>query len=108
MDVSPLVDILLVLGMVFGILAYPYAHRFTIDARVSPPPGVDGISVEAVIVVAAANARVLLVDRHPVEPAMLRGRAVIVEADSGVVYQDVVHAVDIAIGAGARVVQLDP
>jgi len=26
MDVSPLVDILLVLGMAFGILAYPYAH----------------------------------------------------------------------------------
>jgi biopolymer transport protein ExbD len=49
-----------------------------------------------------------LVDRHPVDAAMLRGRPVIVEADSGVMYQDVVHAVDIAIGAGARVVQLDP
>jgi biopolymer transport protein ExbD len=91
MVVSPLVDILLVLGMAFGILAYPYAHRFTIDAQVGPPPVMDG-----------------LVDRHPVDAAMLRGRPVIVEADSGVVYQDVVHAVDIAIGAGARVVQLDP
>jgi biopolymer transport protein ExbD len=108
MDVSPLVDILLVLGMAFGILACPYAHRFTIDAQVGPPPVMDGISVEAMMVVAGANERVLLVDRHPVDAAMLRGRPVIVEADSGVVYQDVVHAVDIAIGAGARVVQLDP
>jgi len=58
------------------------------------------------ITIVAGRAEIIFYGGRPVQLSEMRARAVIVRADSDARYQDVVHAVDVARGAGARAVGL--
>jgi len=89
----------------FGPFAYPYAHRLTIDAQIIDKR-VDAVPGQDTVLVFAGRHETIHFEDRPVPLSRMRGHVVIVRADSGAVVQDVVHAIDVALGAGARTVGL--
>jgi hypothetical protein len=104
-DVSPFIDVLLVLIIWWGLVGLWVWRPSVIytqvdDGLVEPGPLRDTITIMA------GRAETILYGGRPVRLLEMRGHAVIVRADPDARYQDVVHAVDVARGAGARAVGL--
>jgi hypothetical protein len=69
-------------------------------------PLVDVDCLRDTITIVAGRQETILYEGRPMRPSELRGHAIIVRAESGAKYQDVVHAIDVARGSGARAVGL--
>ena len=104
-DVSPFIDVLLVLVIWWGLLGLGVWRPRVIYTQVD-----DGLvepdRLRDTLTITAGRAETILYEGRPVRQSEMRARAVIIRADSDARYQDVVHAVDVAHGAGARAVGL--
>jgi len=104
-DVSPFIDVLLVLVIWCSLAGFWLWRPRVIYTQVD-----DGLvepgRLRDTLTIVAGRAGTILYGGRPVRLSEMRGRAVIVRADSDARYQDVVHAVDVARGAGARAVGL--
>jgi biopolymer transport protein ExbD len=103
--VSPFIDVLLVLVIWVSLMGLSVWRPRVIYTQVD-----DGLiepdRLRDTLTIVAGRAETILYGGRPVPLSEMRGRAVIVRADSDARYQDVVHAVDVARGAGARAVGL--
>ncbi|MGE0353133.1 MAG: ExbD/TolR family protein [Gemmatimonadales bacterium] len=115
-NVAPLIDVLLVLFIIF--LAAVLLGRRTLPVRLpEPDPGLPGTEVQLVLRVAPGGGYRL--NGQPVPGADLAGllttvnatrqaSMLFIDADPAVRYQDVIAVMDLARGAGVRIVALMP
>src|SRR5579862_6788742 len=90
-DVSPFIDVLLVLMMVFSFAGLRFWTPRVIDTQIDDGLVEPGRLCDTLTIVASRQ-ETILYEGRPVRQLEMRGRAVIVRADSGALYQDVVHA----------------
>jgi hypothetical protein len=88
-----------------GLTTFIWNMERSIDVHVDSGIDEPGLPPDTITVVAGPH-ETILHDGHPVRVADLKNRVVLVLADTNVSYQDVVHALDVARGAGARVLGL--
>ena len=114
LNVTPMLDVLLVLLVIFMLMAM--RTRQTIDAQLPVPCGAACDGGEPIVLEVLPGPTYRL-NRTPVSPADLAGRLAAVYAGRpdrvlqvagrpGVTYQQVIGAMDVARGAGARVLGL--
>jgi biopolymer transport protein ExbD len=114
-NVTPMIDVLLVLLILFMLLV-PLQRR-QLDAQLPDPEPARGEAAGIVLEVGPAGR--LAINREPVREAELgarlraiyRGRpqkVIFVRGDRAATYQEVIAAMDSARGAGVRVIGLDP
>lgn len=105
-NVTPMLDVMLTLIVIFIVLA----KQFVIPNVQVQDPNVKGKGNPSVIALVAGPHETLWLDGNKVSPgnlaARLKGAPVEVSAQPGTSYQDVVHALDAARGAGARILAL--
>ena len=105
-NVTPMLDVLLTLIVIAILLA----KQFVIPDVQLHDPAARGHGSPAVVSLVAGPHETLWLDGHEVSPmalaASIKGAPVEVSAQPGAAYQDVVHALDVARGAGARVLGL--
>lgn len=96
-DVSPLLDVILVLTILFapGIMRLQGVIYANVDHEI--------VDRWPAVTVIAGPHETMRINGHSCTAAELRGRTVRLLADSGALYQDVLHALDVARGAGAYV-----
>lgn len=114
MNVTPFLDILLVLLITFMVLV----RQTVLDATVQlPQPCTLGCTGEGAVMLEVGAGGVLRVNQRPVAPDELPGylarvyagrpeKVIHVRGIPGVHYQEVVAAMDVARGAGVRVIGL--
>jgi len=113
-NVTPMIDVLMVLLIIFMFMV-PMSQRAT---YVNLPAG-EGVGPGTAIVLEVGPAGRLRLNRRPVALAALGqtlravyaarpDKVITIRGDGAARYQDVVTAIDIARGAGVRVVGLDP
>jgi biopolymer transport protein ExbD len=106
LNVTPMLDVMLTLIIIFIFLAQQFIMS---DVQVHDP-SVRGPGDRAVVTLVAGPDETLWLAGREIAPAALaaavKGAPVEVSAQSGTRYQDVVHALDMARGAGARVLGL--
>jgi biopolymer transport protein ExbD len=105
-NVTPMLDVMLTLIVIFILLA----KQFVIpDVRVHDP-NARGPGSSSIVALVAGPGQTLWLDGREVAPAALaatlKGAPVEVSAQRGASYRDVFHALDVARGAGARVLGL--
>ncbi len=112
-NVTPLVDVVLVLLIIFMVLTPPMLRHLTApDPKKSDEPAA-AVPTDSSIVVEFTGARVLTVNNEPVAPEALadklverlrgaRQKVVFFKAEDDVPYGDVVRLMDIARGVGAQ------
>ena len=105
-NVTPMLDVMLTLIIIFIFLAQQFIMS---DVQVHDP-SVRGPGDRAVVALVAGPHETLWLAGREMAPAALaaavKGSPVEVSAQPGTRYQDVVHALDMARGAGARVLGL--
>jgi biopolymer transport protein TolR len=117
MNVTPMLDVLLVLLVIFMVLAMRSRH--TIDAQLPVPCAAPCDGGDAPLVLEVRPGPTYRLNREPVPAARLAERlaavfggrpdAVLhVAGGEGVTYQQVIAAMDVARGAGVRVIGLAP
>jgi biopolymer transport protein ExbD len=105
-NVTPMLDVMLTLIVIFIFLAQQFVFE---NVQLHDPRAiVDGLPVSVELV--AGPRETLWVDGREVGPdeiaARVKGAPVEVSAQPGASYRDVFHALDVARGAGARVLGL--
>ena len=105
-NVTPMLDVLLTLIIIFMFVAQQFVLK---DVQVHDPNPI-GDGVPGVVALIAGPHETLWLDGHEIPASALvaavKGAQVEVSAQPGSSYQDVVHALDVARGAGARVLGL--
>jgi biopolymer transport protein ExbD len=115
MNVTPFLDVLLVLLIIFMYLCLNQQKVITAQL---PDPGQDAVTPSTPIVLEVRPSSMYAINTQMVQPgqlqSQLRGiyagrpdKTIIVRATAGVRYQDVVTAIDIAKGAGVVAIGLD-
>ena len=113
-NVTPMIDVLMVLLIIFMFMI-PASRRATYASLPEERPGGEGT---AIVLEVLPGGRVAL-NREPLAVGALAARlravyaerpdkVITVRGAGAVTYQEVVTAIDIARGAGVRVVGLDP
>ncbi|MBI3791916.1 MAG: biopolymer transporter ExbD [Gemmatimonadetes bacterium] len=114
-NVTPFLDILLVLLIIFMVAVQ---KRVTLDVQLPDPAARGGPDAVPIVLEVTPGPR-YAINREPVPPASLRARLaalyaprrdkqLLVRGARDVSYQDVMTAMDIAKGAGVRVLGVDP
>jgi biopolymer transport protein ExbD len=112
-NVTPMIDVLMVLLIIFMVIV-PMSRR-SVDVVLPAPDG--GAAGSGIVLEVGPDGRLAL-NRQPVAESELGARLraiyasrpdkiIVVRGDGAARYQDVVTAIDIARGAGVRVVGLD-
>jgi biopolymer transport protein TolR len=113
-NVTPMIDVLMVLLIIFMFMV-PASQRAT---YVNLPADEKGGPGAAIVLEVGPRGRLAL-NRQPVAPDQLAARlhavydgrpdkVLTIRGDRAATYQDVVTAIDVARGAGIRVIGLDP
>ncbi len=118
-NVTPMIDVLLVLLIIFMMIV-PQLRK-SIDLQLPDPnPSVAPLNAKSdQIVLEILPGPVFLINKEAVTAARLGPRLreiydprpekiIFVKADSNVVYQDVIKAMDVARGAGVKVIGVPP
>lgn len=111
MNVTPLIDVLLVLIIIFLVIRPPYPTGF--DANAPQSDASTDQQARQDIVVTARGDGTVLVNQETVELANLQARfrelfkthangLIFVRGGEGVNYQEVAHVIDLAKGAGIK------
>jgi biopolymer transport protein ExbD len=105
-NVTPMLDVMLTLIVIFILLA----KQFVIPDVQIHDPNARGRGSPSVVALVAGPGQTLWLDGREITPAALaatlNGAPVEVSAQPGASYRDVFHALDVARGAGARVLGL--
>ena len=105
-NVTPMLDVMLTLIIIFIFLAQQFVFE---NVQLHDPKAV-GDGAQASVELVAGPHGTLWIDGQKLSTvevaARVKGAPVEVSAQPGTSYQDVVHALDVARGAGARVLGL--
>ena len=112
-NVTPLVDVVLVLLIIFMVLTPSMLKHLTANVPKKTDEPAQAVPTDSSIVVAYSAARELTVNNEPVAPEALadklierlrgaRQKVVFFKAEDDVPYGDIVHFMDIARGVGAQ------
>ena len=112
-NVTPLVDVVLVLLIIFMVLTPSMLKHLTANVPKKTDEPAQAVPSDSSIVVAYSAARELTVNNEPVAPEALadklierlrgaRQKVVFFKAEDDVPYGDIVHFMDIARGVGAQ------
>ena len=112
-NVTPLVDVVLVLLIIFMVLTPSVLKHLTATVPKKPDEAVPSVSTQSTILVRYTAARELTVNGEPVAPEALaaklaerlrptRKKVVFFRAEDGAPYGEVVRLMDMARGAGAE------
>ena len=119
MNVTPMIDVLLVLLIIF-MMVIPMSRK-AIDLQLPDPTPDDSQSgpPPSQIVLEVLPNNVFKINTEPVAPARLAARLkeiydprpekiIFVKGDEKVKYSEVIHAMDVARGAGVKVIGVPP
>ncbi len=118
-NVTPMIDVLLVLLIIF-MMVIPMSRK-AIDLQLpdpNPPETPQGPQPSQIVLEVLPN-NVFKINTEPVEPARLAARlkeiydprpekVIFVKGDEKVKYSEVIHAMDVARGAGVKVIGVPP
>jgi len=118
-NVTPMIDVLLVLLIIF-MMVIPMSRK-AIDLQLPDPSPSDtpqGPQPSQIVLEVLPN-NVFKINTEPVEPARLAARLkeiydprpekiIFVKGDEKVKYSEVIHAMDLARGAGVKVIGVPP
>ena len=116
-NVTPMIDVLLVLLIVFMFMV-PML-QYTLPVQLPEPETVPGRSGSTPLVLRITPGPTYALNQQPIAPQSLAAtiartfaerpdKLLFVAGDSGVTYQQVVAAMDVAKGAGVRVLAIAP
>src|SRR6266516_6950983 len=110
-NVTPMIDILLVLLVIFMTITPMTPTGLKTDVPQQPPPGPQSQNSEKVIVLSMDRNGVIKINQNEIEPSQLierlqdifkarNDRTMFVQADDELLFNDVARLIDVAKGAG--------